>query len=111
MLRGSETVTIKRLVDSGTVDKYNMPITSTVNVTVRNCLICFGTTDEPLNVSRNPEDIQLTIYMPKNTVVLDGDIFVIHNTEFVKDGVAQDWINPNYGLEVGVVIGVRRRHG
>jgi hypothetical protein len=111
MIRGSETVTIKRLVETGEVDKYNMPITSTVNITVRNCLIGFGTTDEPIDVTRNPADIQLTIYMPKGTVVQDGDVFIIRQTEFIKDGVAQEWINPNYGLEVGVIIGVRKRHG
>lgn len=110
IIRGSETVTIKRTVDSGTVDKYNMPITTTTSVTVKNCLIAFGSTNEEVNVTRNPEDAQLTIYMPAGTVILDGDIFTIRQTDFVKDGMPAEWISP-FPMETGVIVIVRKRHG
>lgn len=110
IIRGSETVTIKRIVDTGNVDKYNMPITSTVTIPVKNCLIAFGSTNEEVNVSRDPEDAQLTIYMPEGTVILDGDIFTIRNTDFVKDGMPAEWITP-FPISTGVVVLVRRRHG
>lgn len=110
IIRGSETVTIKRIVDTGEVDKYNMPITSTQNIIIKNCLIAFGSTNEEVNTTRNPEDAQLTIYMPKGTVIEDGDIFNLRETDFVKDGYPANWISP-FPIETGVVVIVRRRHG
>lgn len=110
IIRGSETVTIKRTVTTDNVDKYNMPIVSKQNITVKNCLIAFGSTNKEVVVNRNPEDAQLTVYMPKGTVVLDGDVFVIRNTEFVKDGMPADWVSP-FPIQTGVVVIVRRRHG
>lgn len=112
IIRGSETVVIKRTVDSGTVDKYNMPITTTQSITVRNCLIAVGATNEEVNPTRNPEDVQITVYMPKGTVINDGDIFTIRNTDFVKDGMPAEWISPFSQMsDTGVVVIVRRRHG
>lgn len=110
IIRGSETITIKRLVDSGTVDKYNEPIYTTTNITVKNCLIAFDSTDEKDEVARNPEDTKLTIYMPKGTTIEDNDVFNIRSTDFVKNGMANDWISP-FPLSTGVVVFVRKRHG
>jgi hypothetical protein len=109
ILRGGEKVIIKREVSTETVDDYGNPIVTTTNIIVKNCLIAFGTTSEPIDVNRNPADIQLTVYMPKGTVVLDGDIFIIRETEFVKNGLPADWKSTN--TLHSVVIPVRRRHG
>jgi len=110
IIRGNETVTIKRIADTGEVDKYNMPITTQTNITVRNCLFAFGATNEEVNISRNPEDAQLTIYMPAGTVIQDGDIFNLRGTDFVKDGMPAEWISP-FPMTAGVVVIVRKRHG
>lgn len=110
IIRGSETVVIKRITDTGEVDKYNMPITTQTLTTVRNCLIAFNATNEEVNVSRNPEDAQLTIYMPPGTVIQDGDIFNLRNTDFVKDGMPAEWVSP-FPMTTGVVVIVRKRHG
>jgi hypothetical protein len=110
IIRGSETVIIKRVLDSNEVDKYNMPITTTTNITIKNCLIAFNATNEEVNISRNPEDAQLTLYMPAKTLIKDGDVFNIRNTDFVKDGMAAEWVSP-FPMTTGVVVIVRKRHG
>jgi len=108
--RGSETVTIKREVFSGELDDYGNPIESTpTTITVKNVFVAFGTTDEPIDVARDAVDIQITLYMPRNTVILDGDVFTIRGTDFVKDGSPADWKSPS-NLH-SVVIPVRKRHG
>lgn len=111
MIRGNETITIKRSNDTGNVDDYGNPIITTQNIVIKNCLIGFGSTDEPIDVNRNPADIQLTLYLPAGTQILTGDIFIIRNTEFIKDGIAQEWFTPFGNLETGVVVGVRKRNG
>ena len=109
IIRGSEKVIIKREVSTETVDDYGNPIVTTSNTTVKNCLVAFGTTSEPIDVNRNPADIQLTLYMPKGTIIKDGDIFIIRETEFVKNGIAADWKSSS--TLHSVVVPVRRRHG
>jgi hypothetical protein len=110
-VRGGETVIIKKPTDSGEVDDYNEPVLTFTNTTVKGCLIAFGSTNQPVEVNRNPEDIDITVYMPKGTVVNNEDILIIRNTEFVKDGVPQEWESPFSGYRVGLVVKVRRRNG
>lgn len=111
IIRGGETVTIKRTpeINLGN-DEYGNPIQpTTTTIKIKNVLVAFGTTAEPLEVGRNPEDIQLTLYMPKKTVIEDGDIFIIRGIEFIKNGIASEWLSP--GNLHSVIVPVRRRHG
>lgn len=110
-VRGGETVIIKRVTESGDFDDYNEPILTESNITVKGCLVGFGTTNEGFEVNRKPEDIDITVYMPKGTVIQSNDVFIIRGTEFVKDGVPQEWERPWDGYRVGVVVKVRRRNG
>lgn len=110
IIRGSETVTLKRFIDSGEVDKYNTPIMTETTITVKNCLIAFGSTNETNEVSRNPIDATLTVYMPKGTAINDDDIVIIRQTEFQKDGIPMDWVSP-FPIKTGIVLNLRRRHG
>jgi hypothetical protein len=110
-IRGGETVVIKRKVGTGQRDDFGVPIFTTRNITVRDCLIAFGSSDEPIETDRDPIDTSLTIYMPPGTAVEPGDVFHLRATDFVTDGSAQGWTSPFDQMPVGVVIKVRRRNG
>lgn len=107
--RGNETVIIKRRSASG-VDDYGNATHSITTITVKDCFLGFGTTSEPIDNNRDAIDAQVTLYFPNGTKILDGDRFIVRNTEWVKDGIAEDWSNP-FGLEAGVVVKVRKRNG
>lgn len=109
-IRGGETIVIKRRTLVGE-DEYNLPEYTTANITVRDCLIAFGSTSEPVEVDREPIDASLTLYLPPGTVIEPGDVFHVRSTDFVKDGDGQEWISPFDGFPSGVVVKVRRRRG
>ncbi len=109
--RGNETVVIKRR-SAATTDEYGNKTYSLTTITVKECFLGFGSTNEPVDANRDPEDQSLTVYFPNGTQVQPGDRFVIRGLEFVKDGTAQDWgTNNPFGLEAGVIVQVRRRNG
>lgn len=110
MIRGGETITIKRR-SSGAVDEYGNPSYSTTNVVVKDVLIAVGGTSEPIDPSRDAEDASLTLYLPTGTLVQPGDVFIIRNSQWVKDGSAMEWISPFAATEAGVVVPVRKRRG
>lgn len=110
-MRGGETITIKRRSASETVDDYGNPVFTTATITVRDALIAIGGTSEPIDPNRDAVDATLTIYLPNGTDVRDGDVFVIRNSQWVKDGAVQEWISPFPASDAGVVIPVRRRIG
>lgn len=110
-IRGGETISIKRRTESGEFDEHGLPIYTVSVRTIRDCLIAFGSTDEPSVVDGEPENLGLTCYLPPETVIEPGDIFVIRNTEFVKDGVPAEWVSPFDSFPVGVVAQLRRKRG
>lgn len=108
-IRGGETVVIKRKVNTGDFDDYKQPIFTTRSYTIRECLIAFGSSDEPVENDRDPIDRSLTLYLPPGTVVEPGDVFHLRATDFVRDGAPEAWISPFDQMPAGVVIKVRRR--
>lgn len=109
-IRGGEHVIIKRRTQIG-VDEYGNERWETTDIHIRDALIAFGSTDEPVEVDRNPIDNSLTLYLPPETRVESGDVFHIRATDFVKDGIAQEWVSPFDSFPVGVVLKLRRRDG
>ena len=109
-IRGGETIAIKRRTKTGE-DAVGQPEYSYAVQTVRDCLIAFGSTSEPTATDGTPEDVSLTLYLPPGTDVQPGDLFIVRQTEFVKDGIGQAWTSPFDGMPVGVVVPVRRRRG
>jgi hypothetical protein len=109
-IRGGETIVIKRRAQDG-VDDFGNPLWTTTQITVRDCLIGFGSSDEPVQADRDPIDTTLMAYLPPGTVVEPGDVFHIRATDFVKDGSPNAWVSPFDGFPVGVVISLRRRSG
>jgi hypothetical protein len=107
--RGNETVLIKRR-SANAVDDYGNATHTLTTITVKNCFLGFGTTEEPVDANRDPVDTKVTIYFPNGTRIEDGDRFTVRGTEWVKDGSAQAWENP-FGLDAGVVVQVRKRNG
>lgn len=107
--RGSETVTIQRRSATST-DGYGNKSYSTTNIVVKNCMIGFGESSEPVDAAADPVNTSLTIYMPNGTQIQPGDVFLIRGTKFVKDGEQQDWVAP-FDFNVGVVVKVRKRNG
>lgn len=107
--RGNETVIIKRR-SANAVDDYGNTTHTLTTITVKGCFLGFGSGSEPVDPTRDPIDTKVTLYLPNGTQILDGDRFVVRNTEWVKDGRQEDWQNP-FGLEVGVVVPVRKRNG
>jgi hypothetical protein len=112
IIRGSETVIIVRKNTTGDTDEYGIPVVTTENIVIKNCLIALSSSNEEEDENRNPEDIKLKIFLPKGTLILEEDTFIIRNTHFVKDGISFDWgINPFAGFSAGVELFVRKRNG
>lgn len=109
ILAGDEPIYIIRKTTTGTDDYGNATFT-TSSILVRNALIGLGGTSTPEEISRNPIDASLTLYLPHGTTIQDGDLFDIRGKRWEKDGDPQEWGTVN-GFEVGVVISVRRRRG
>lgn len=110
IIRGDEPISIIRRTENG-VDGYGNPTFSTQEVLVRNCLFAYTGSTEPVEVSRDAVDARLTLYLPAGTQILDGDIFVIRESEWVKDGDSQEWPQLWPGFVPDVVVNVRRRRG
>ncbi len=109
-IRGGETITIKRR-SAVAVDDYGNNTYSTVTITIKDALIGVGGTSEPVDVARDAVDATVTAYLPNGTKIEEGDVFIIGGSQWVKDGSAQEWVTPFTGLEVGVVVPLRRRRG
>ena len=110
IIRGDEPIVILRHSETG-VDEYGNPTTTSEEILVRDCLFSYTGSTEPVEVARDAVDARLTLYMPAGTEILDGDIFVIRETEWVKDGDPQEWTQLWEGFVPGVVVNVRRRRG
>jgi hypothetical protein len=109
ILAGDEPIYIHRRTANG-VDSYGNPSFTASQELVRNCLIGFSGSAEPVDVSRDPIDAKLTIYFPHGTVIQEGDRFEIREQIWEKDGdpSVYDTIGT---FEVGVIVNVRRRRG
>ncbi len=110
IIRGDEPIFILRKTSTG-VDDYGNPTYSTDEILVRDALFAFGGTGEPVDVSRDPVDAALTLYLPEGTTVLDGDEFEIRNTIWVKDGDPVEYPQLWGGFVPAIVLSVRRRRG
>lgn len=110
IIRGDEPIHIIRRTANG-VDQYGNPTFSTEQVLIRHCLFAYAGTNEPVEVSRNAVDASLTLYLPAGTQILDGDVFVIRESEWVKDGDPEEWPQLWPGFVPDVVVRVRRRRG
>jgi hypothetical protein len=108
--RGNETITIKRRTISG-VDDYGNEAYTTSDIVIRECLLGFGETSEPIDASRQPIDASVTLYMPNGTLILEDDRFVVRGSEFVKEGDPLNWQSPFSNWSLGVVVKVRKRVG
>ena len=109
-IRGGETITIRRRSATAS-DPYGNPTYTLTSITVKDALIAVGATTEPIDAARDPIDAKLTIYLPNEVQILEGDSFIIRNSNWVKDGQAESWVSPFPSLEGGQVIPVRKRIG
>lgn len=109
-IRGGETITIKRRSEAG-VDDFGNPTYTTTTITVKQALIAFGGSAEPVDAEREAIDARITVYLPAGTVVEEGDVFIIRSVSWVKDGTLQSWTNPFTSFDSGVVIQLRKRNG
>ena len=107
---GGEPITIKRRSKTS-VDEYGNPTYSLTTIIVREALIALGGTSESNDPARTPTDAKVTLYLPNGTQILDGDRLIIRDTEWVKDGEAQEWNSPFPSSPAGVVVNVKRRRG
>jgi hypothetical protein len=109
-IRGGETITIRRRSTTAT-DDYGNPTYTTTTITVKDALVAFGSTDEPIDASRDAIDSKITIYLPNGTAVQDGDTFIIRSTNWVQDGQKQEWVSPFNGFSSGTLVQLRKRIG
>lgn len=107
---GGETILIHRKSLTA-VDAYGNPTSSTITISVSNVLVSFESTNEPVDVARDPIDAQLTLYLPNGTVIQNDDRFEVRGEMWLKDGIAKDWRAPFDSFETGVVVHVRKRLG
>lgn len=110
IIRGNEPIVIVRKTANG-VDAYGNDTFSTTEILIRDGLFAFGSTDEPIDATRNAIDAALTLYLPKGTVIEEEDVFIIREVEWVKDGDPEVWEQLWSGFDVGVVVQVRKRRG
>jgi hypothetical protein len=111
-IRGGETITIKRRSKAAKDDYGNYTYT-TITVTVKDALIAFGSTSEPIDAERDAIDNSLTAYLPNGTEIHEGDQFIIRGTTWVKNGDPQTYTNPFSGSNFtgGTMISLRKRSG
>lgn len=109
MIKGDEPIFIHRRAQAG-IDQYGNPTFETQEILIRNALFAYAGSSEPEEINRDNVDTRLTLYLPPGTEVHDGDVFEIRETDWVKDGEIQAWDSP-VGLEVGVVVPIRKRRG
>jgi hypothetical protein len=109
-IRGGETIIVKRRSKAARDDYGNSTYTST-NITIKGVLVALQGGSEPVDAERDAVDSQITLYIPNGTPIQDGDVFIIRNTSWVKNGMVQNWVSPFAGLEGGVVVPVRKRDG
>jgi hypothetical protein len=109
-IRGGETITIRRRSAAST-DDYGNPTYTTTTITVKDALIAFGATSEPIDVGRDPIDNSITAYLPNGTTIQEGDLFVIRGTNWLKDGDPQTFTNPFNSFEGGTIVKLRKRNG
>jgi len=107
---GGETILIHRF-SSTSVDAYGNPETDSTTISVSNVLVSFESTNEPVEISRDPIDAKMTLYMPTGTVIENDDRFEVRGEMWLKDGIAKDWRAPSNSFETGVVVHVRKRLG
>lgn len=111
IIQGDEPIIIIRKSSTGSVDDYGNPVKTTEQILVRHALFAYNGSHEPVEIDRDPVDAKLTLYLPAGTEIRDGDIFEIRDTQWVKDGDAQDWPQLWPGFIPDVVVNVRRRRG
>lgn len=109
-IRGGETITIRRRSAAAT-DEYGNKTYTTTTITVKDALVAIGGSSEPIDVSRDAVDATVTVYLPNGTTVQDGDVFIIRNSQWVKDGAGLEWVSPFDNFEAGVVVPLRKRNG
>lgn len=109
-IRGGETITIRRRSATST-DDYGNPVYTTTTISIKDALIAFGNTDEPVDTARDPIDNSITAYLPNGTVVEESDQFIIRGTNWVKDGDPQTFTNPFTSFDGGTVVKLRKRVG
>jgi hypothetical protein len=109
-IRGGETITLRRRSKAST-DDYGNPTYTTTTITIKDVLVALQVGSEPVDAERNAVDSQITLYIPNGTPIEDGDVFIIRNTSWVKNGMIQNWVSPFAGLDGGVVVPVRKRDG
>lgn len=111
MIHGKETVVIERKSAIGE-DDWGNPVNTVSQVTVEGCLFGWGGTNTNFGINRDITSSSATLYMPKGTVVLDGDLFIVRNERYRKDGESQVWETPvGFSLNTGVVVAIKRAEG
>lgn len=110
LIVGDEPIYIHRKTYAGD-DEYGNPSFTTEQILVRNALLAFGSTNEPVEITREAIDASITLYLPAGTVVEDGDEFEIRETMWVKNGNSHDWQHLWGGFSPGVAIQIRKRKG
>ena len=106
---GAQTVSIVRRSAVAT-DDYGLDTYSQTTTTVAGCLVAPGGSSDTSETNRDPSDDALTIYLPAGTVTQAGDLFIVGDATYERDGRADSWFDPN-GWPVGVVVNVKRRLG
>jgi hypothetical protein len=110
IIQSDEPIYIWRRTKTGK-DAHGNPTYSKTSTLVRNALFAYAGTGEPVEVNADPIDVKLTLYLPQDTEVLEGDEFEIRGTRWVKDGDPEDWQQLWVGFTPGVVVQVRKRRG
>lgn len=93
MIFGNEQVIVKRDVVSGE-DIFGLPITSTVEMIINNCLISWGTISESLTVETTVNTDNIVIQMPISSDVQSDDIVTSRGEDYKVNGNPVKWIVP-----------------
>jgi hypothetical protein len=110
IITGNETITIRRKAETG-FDQHGLPSFTVTEIDVDNCLYWFGSTDEPVEVMRDPVDANLVLCFPEGTEIVETDEFVLQDNVWVKDGIAMEYPQLWANFVPGVLVNVRRRDG
>jgi len=110
IIRGNETITIRRK-SSSSFDQHGLPVVTETSIEVDNCLFWYGSSNEPVEVMRDPIDGQLVLCFPEGTEILDTDEFIVQGQSWLKDGIVVEYPQLWPGFVPGIIVNVRRRDG
>lgn len=109
-LLGNATVVRVRREVTGQ-DRNNDPIYGTTNETIDGAVMAPRSSIDVRTGGRDGVITGLSLYLPPDSDVMDGDSFEVDGVAYEIDGAVGHWRSPFNGADVGLELALRRADG